>query len=151
MSGKLQVVLIGVFFATATCYGYPLLETENFLFSAESYLRTDLISFRNVVDLDSSNNDDTTAYLGIDYSFGLKYEIRDNGPVFYLKLERNGPYDYDAPIFIHRKLTVSGPSQIKAYRNEELLPQVEEFWLDLPIANSPLYSRQSRWAALRFS
>jgi hypothetical protein len=138
MQKKSWSLIVWVFFAVAPCYGYPLLETENFIFTLSSYLRTDLINFNNVVDLDSSNSQDSTTYLGVDYSLGLKYEARNNGPEFYLKFERNGPYDYDAPIFIHKKLTVSGPSEIKAYRNKELLPQAEEFWLDLPIANLPL-------------
>ena len=101
-------------------------------------MRTDLISFKNVVDLDSANSQDSTTYLGIDYSLGFNLNFKEEGPRFYLKLERNGPYDYDAPLFIHNKLTVSDLSRIEAYRNEELLPQAEEFWFELPIMNIPL-------------
>jgi len=57
----------------------------------ESYLRTDVISFKNVVDLDSANSQDSTTYLGIDYSLGFNLDFKQEGPRFYLKLERNGP------------------------------------------------------------
>ena len=138
MFRKSSLLLAGIFFIAGSCYAYPLLETENFILSMESYLRTDLISFKNVVDLDSSNSDDTTVYLGLDYNLGFNLNFKDKGQRFYLKLERNGPYDYDAPLFVHNTLTVSGPSRIEAYRGDELLPQAEEFWFELPILDSPL-------------
>jgi hypothetical protein len=109
--------------------GYELLNTEQLALGLGTYLRTDLVSFKNVVDLDSHNKNSRSTYLGIDYSFALTGEFKDSGDQFYLKLERNGPYDYDAPIFIQNKLINSG-GQIEKYRNAELLPQVEEFWLD---------------------
>jgi len=111
------------------------LETEDFNFSIDTYLRTDLITFKNIVDLDSDNSDDTTAYLGIDYSLGFGLESKNNGAKFYLKLERNGPGDYDAPLFVHNTLMNSG-GVIEEYRNDELLPQLEEFWLDTPLYNA---------------
>jgi len=95
----------------------------------DSYLRTDLVSFKNVVDLDSHNKDDQTVYLGIDYNLAFTADFKDSGNKFYLKLERNGPYDYDAPLFIHNTLINSG-GRVEKYRNAELLPQVEEVWLD---------------------
>jgi len=110
-------------------HGYELLNTEQLALGLDTYLRTDLVNFKNVVDLDSHNHDDQTTYLGIDYSFALSGEFKDSGSNFYLKLERNGPYDYDAPLFIHNTLINSG-GRVKKYRNAELLPQVEEFWLD---------------------
>jgi hypothetical protein len=130
--------LAGLFFLCGSSYGFPLLETEDFLLCLENYLRTDLISFNNVVDLDSGNAQDSSTYFGIDYSLAFELKFKNQGPRVYLKFERNGPYDYDAPLFIHHRLTVSGPSGIKAYRREELLPQAEEFWLDFPLAQSPL-------------
>ena len=104
----------------------------------DTYLRIDAVTFKNVVDLDSHNQDDHSTYLGIDYSLGFKLDLKKQNQQYYLKLERNGPYDYDAPLFIHNTLMVSGPSRIEAYRDAELLPQVEEFWFDLAIANLPL-------------
>ncbi len=126
------IFLFQLLFLTRHCQAQGLLETENFILSLESYFRTDVVSLKNVVDLDSQNKDDSTTYLGIDYSFGIKSEFKDGGPVFYLKLERNGPFDYDAPLFVHNTLQTSS-GQVQRYRNDELLPQVEEFWLDLPL------------------
>lgn len=95
-----------------------------------SYLRADLVSFKNVADLlDSHDRDDYTTYLGIDYSFALSAEFKGSEDKIYLKFERNGPYDYDAPIFIRNTLINTGGT-IEPYRDSELLPQVEEFWLD---------------------
>lgn len=127
-----------MFFVTDTCCGQSVLETENFIFSLDKYLRLDVVSFKNVVDLDSHNRDDHTAYLGLDYSLGFNLNLKQKDQQYYLKLERNGPWDYSAPLFIHNTLTVSGPSRIEAYRNDEILPQVEEFWSDIPIGNMGL-------------
>jgi hypothetical protein len=95
----------------------------------DTYLRNDVVTFKNVVDLDNKNKDDSTTYMGIDYSLGFHIDAKNEGPRFYFKLERNGPYDYDAPIFIHNTLMTSG-GVIDGYRNEELLPELEEFWID---------------------
>ncbi len=132
MLKKSLLFLAGVFFFRGLCFGASLLETENLILGLDTYLRNDIVSFKNVVDLDSKNSDDTTTYLGIDYSFGAKLEFKDSGPQYYLKLERNGPGDYDAPLFVHNTLMTSG-GVIEEYRNDELLPQLEEFWLDTPL------------------
>ncbi|MGD0336414.1 MAG: hypothetical protein ABSB18_04865 [Candidatus Omnitrophota bacterium] len=118
-------VWVGVF--VSTCYGYSLLENENLAFFMDAYFRQDIVTFKNVTGLDSSNKDDRTVYLGIDYSLGFHLESKDTQQKFFLKLERNGPYDYDAPIFVHNTLLTSG-GVIEKYRDEELLPQVEELW-----------------------
>ncbi|MDD5045020.1 MAG: alginate export family protein [Candidatus Omnitrophica bacterium] len=112
---------------------FNLMDNEAFSLALSGYLQTDVISVDNVVDLDSHNKEDRFTYFGIDYSLGFHVTLKKPDHKFYLKLERNGPYDYDAPLFIHNKLTVAGPREIRAYRNEELLPQAEEFWYDLPI------------------
>lgn len=90
------------------------------------------MNFKNIADLDSSNSDDTARYLGIDYSLGFKSEFKRSNSIFYLRLERNGPSDYSAPLFAHNTLMNSG-GVIEEYRNDELLPQIEEFWLDGPL------------------
>ena len=113
----------------SSVYGYELLNTGQLSLALSTYFRADLVSFKNVVDLDSHNKDDHTAYLGIDYSLALKADFKDSGNKFYFKLERNGPYDYSAPVFIHNTLINSG-GRVERYRDSELLPQVEEFWLD---------------------
>jgi hypothetical protein len=114
---------------TALAYGYELLNTEQLALRMDAYLRLDLVSWKNVVDLDSHNRDDHTTYLGIDYGLAFDAEFKESGNEIYLRFERNGPYDYDAPLFIHNTLINSG-GRVEPYRNTELLPQIEEFWLD---------------------
>jgi hypothetical protein len=92
------------------------------------------VILKNTVDLDSHNTDDNSTYLGIDYNLGFKYERKDGGTKLYFKLERNGPGDYDAPIFVHNTLINSG-GPIARYRNKDLLPELEEFWLEQALAN----------------
>jgi len=116
-------------------HGYELLNTEQLSLALDTYFRADLVSLKNVVDLDSHNKDDHTAYLGIDYSFALSADFKESVNKLYIKLERNGPYDYSAPVFIHNKLITSG-GEIEEYRNTELLPQVEEFWWDTRIRDN---------------
>lgn len=126
--------MIGLFFIASPCFGLSLLETKDFALSMDTYLRNDLVTLKNFVDLDSANSDDTTTYLGIDYSLAFLSEFKNRNAKFYLKLERNGPFDYDAPLFVHNTLNSSGV--IEKYRNDELLPQLEEFWLDIPLRDS---------------
>jgi hypothetical protein len=125
----LGLICLWVFFLGTSCYGWTLVETDNFAFSLNSYFRQDIVTFKNVVDLDSRNSDDTTTYFGLDYSLGLKSEFKDIDTLLFVKLERNGPYDYDAPLFVHNTLMTSG-GVIEKYRNDELLPELEEFWVD---------------------
>lgn len=141
---KIPFLWLGLFLLECPEPGYCVLETENFIFSMSGYARSDVVSFKNVVDLDSDNKDDTATYLGIDYSLAFASEFKEGGQKFFLKLERNGPFDYNAPLFIHNTLMNSGGT-IERYRQEELLPQVEEFWVEVPILNgfrfqSGLYS-----------
>ncbi len=131
--GKCPLFLF-LLFVPGLCFGYTAAETGNFILSVESYLRQDIVTFKNVTDLNSRRrgDDDFTVYFGIDYNIGFHLDFKEGGPKYYLKLERNGPYDYDAPLFIHNTLINSG-GQIAKYRNEQLLPQLEEFWLDTPL------------------
>lgn len=136
---KKYLVLVHFMLLVLPCYAeINIAETQGFTFSLTPYLRIDGVSMRNTVDLDSHNRDDHSTYMGIDYSLGFGLNFKDEGPKFFVKLERNGPWDYDAPLFIHNTLTVSGPSRIEVYRNDELLPQFEEFWFDVPLGKIPL-------------
>jgi hypothetical protein len=117
-----------------TAHAWSLGERAGYACSLEGYLRQDVVSLKNTVDLDSANSDDTTTYYGIDYSLAARAK-KDAGPEFYLKLERNGPFDYDAPVWVHNTLISSGGT-VNAYRNEELLPGVEEFWADVPLTDA---------------
>lgn len=118
-----------VFALKSLSFAAPVFETDSFTFSIDTYSRLDLVSFKNVTGLDSKNKDDRTLYLGLDYSLGFYLSGKDDRPKCFFKLERNGPYDYDAPIFIRNTLMTSD-GVIPRYRNEELLPAVEEFWVD---------------------
>jgi len=130
------IILLFIIFAFQEfCFGTPLLETENLNLFLYSYLRKDLVAFNNVTDLDSNNDDDTTIYLGIDYSLAFDLQFKENNSKFYLKLERNGPFDYNLPLFVHNTLMTSG-GVIEKYHNDELLPQLEEFWFDIPLLNT---------------
>lgn len=112
-------------------------ENKYLTFSATPYLMTDVVVLKNNVTLDSKKSDDSSTYLGIDYSLGLDLKFKDAGPEAYLKLERNGPFDYDAPLFIHNTLRTS-ISQVERYRGAELLPHIEEFWYDFPLFKLPM-------------
>jgi len=132
MIKKLSLSLIIILNFIPKAYSYELFNSEQLSLGLDSYFRTDLVSFKNIAGLDSQNKDDRTAYLGIDYSFAFSADFKDSAKKFYIKLERNGPYDYSAPLFIHNTLVNSG-GRIEKYRNAELLPQVEELWFDSKI------------------
>jgi hypothetical protein len=135
MLEKILILSAILCFLPMVSFSQPILENESMLFYMNSYLRQDIVTFGNVVGLDNKNKDDRSTYYGIDYSLGWGLDFKKSATKLYLKLERNGPYDYDAPIFVHNTLMTSG-GVIERYRGDELLPQVEEFWLDaaLPLS-----------------
>ncbi len=122
-----------------------LIDTKDYVFSITPYFRTEVVALKNNIDLDSKNSDDTTAYLGFDYSFGFGFKSKESGPELYLKLERNGPYDYDAPLFVHNTLRTS-TANIDRYSADNLLPQIEEFWIDIPVYSLPLRLKSGLYA-----
>jgi hypothetical protein len=126
----LTISLISVF---APLYAWQLAETPGYSFGLDVYSRVDGVVIKNVNDLDNRNSDDSTAYLGFDYSLGLLCTGKENKPTVFFKLERNGPYDYDAPLWAHKTLMPWGP--MEKYHGAELLPQLEEFWADVPLAH----------------
>lgn len=131
------LVCAGSFFFTASALAYTFADSSAWSLSADLYLRMDAVNFRNVVDLDSGNSDDSADYLGLDYSLGIASFWKEADITAFLKLERNGPYDYSAPIWQHNTLMTSG-GIIEKYRGDELLPQLEEFWLLAPLLGSPV-------------
>ncbi len=110
-------------------------EFHGYALSLEGYLRNDVVSWKNVVDLDSANHSDSLTYEAVSYSLALRAQRGDDGPQGYLKLERNGPYDYGTPLWVSRPLLTSD-GEIDTYRDSELLPSLAEFWADLPLAES---------------
>ncbi len=108
-----------------------VMDTPRAEVTLQLYQRTDAVTFENTVDLDHRNTDDRSASIGFDYSLGLGYTHKDDGLRAYLKIERNGPFDYSAPLWVSNALLTSG-GRIEAYRDDELLPQLEELWVDVP-------------------
>lgn len=128
-------LLLLLFFSTSPqpLFGEIMLaENDRYSLSISPYIRIDGVAFNNVIDLGQNETDDSDAYTGFDYSMGFDLELKDEGPHLYLKLERNGPYDYDAPLFSYERVSTS-TGDIKNYQNEELLPHVEEYWADVPL------------------
>jgi len=115
-------------------------ENKSFAFSLIPYLRTDVVTMRNNIYLDNHNRDDSTTYFGIDYSLGFDLKYKDAGPEAFIKLERNGPYLYDAPLFIHNTLNTF-TARVEKYRGSELLPRVAEFWYDFGLFKLPLRAK----------
>ena len=132
MLKKIPVFLSALLLATSPVLAANLLETRTYALSMETYLRTDLVTYKNVDDLNSKNKDDHTTYIGIDYSLSWDLKPKEDGPEFYLKFERHGPGDYSAPLFINNTLINSG-GRIEKYRNTQLLPDLEEAWIDAPL------------------
>jgi len=130
---KTLLFLFVALFLTPCSYAWTVLESDAFALRLNSYLRQDFVTFKNVVSLDTHNPDDHTAYYGIDYSLSLLSEFKKQDASFFVKLERNGPYDYNAPLFVHNTLMTTG-GVVEKYQDDELLPEVEEFWLDAPLA-----------------
>jgi len=129
MISRVCLLCFASIFFHSLCFALSIIDNASLTLNMDTYFRTDLVGFKNVVDLDSANKDDSTTYLGIDYSLGFNAQFKDADTQCYLKLERNGPYDYSAPLFVHNTLMTSGGA-IEKYRNTELLPQLEEFWVD---------------------
>lgn len=122
-----------------------IIDKQDYSLSITPYLRTDIVTLKNTIDLDSKNSDDTTTYFGIDYSIGFDLKSKESGPQAFIKLERNGPYDYDAPLFIHNTLRTS-TDRVERYRGKQLWPQVEEFWADVPVSNFPFRFKSGLFA-----
>ena len=132
------VFALSIFFSITNVNAeVKLMETPDSVFTIIPYLRIDGVILKNTVDLDSKNSDDSCSYLGLDYSLGFDWKSKNSGPEAFLKLERNGPYDYDAPLFIHNTLTTS-TDRVERYTRGQLLPDIEEFWMDTPVDALPL-------------
>jgi len=135
-------VLVFIFMIYSLCLAKPgfseikLIDNETNSLTFLPFLRTDVSTLKNNIDLDSNNKDDASTYLGYDYSLGFDLKRKEQNQEFFLKLESNGPYDYNAPLFIHNTLYTS-TGRVDRYRGEDLLPKIEEFWLDSPVYDLP--------------
>ncbi|MCX5696786.1 MAG: hypothetical protein NTU54_02235 [Candidatus Omnitrophica bacterium] len=150
---KKRAIAKGVLYFVICFFGFVIpasaevavADNKNLTFNILPYLRTDVVTLKNNIGLDSRNKDDSSTYFGVDYSLGFDLKFKDSGPEAYLKLERNGPYDYDAPLFIRNTLRTS-TAQAERYRGNELLPHVEEFWYDTPLFELPLRLKSGLFA-----
>ncbi len=132
----LSALVVPVLFsgpATPAMAEIKIMEGDSYVLETTPYERTDLIMLENTVDLDTKIRDDRVQYIGIDYALALDLKFKNDGPQIYFKLERYGPYAYDAPAIIHNTLnTYTG--KVSAYHGAELLPKAEEFWMDVPLS-----------------
>lgn len=113
-----------------------LSEGESYVLEAASGVRTDFFMLENTVDLDTKQRDDRVEYIGLDYRFEFDFRMKDESLRLFVNLERNGFYDYDAPIVINNTLnTFLG--KVGGYTNYELLPKVKDYWGDMRIVSGP--------------
>ena len=104
-------------------------------FSIENHLRLSGNTLGNNLDLNSDKSDGVT-YMG--YTYDTKFNITyKEFLTSFIKLESNGPFDFDAPIVSDRKInTLFG--EVDNYSMPEIIPRVEECWIDLVVINLPL-------------
>ncbi len=95
--------------------------------SIENHLRISGNTLGNNLDLDNDKSDSVT-YMG--YTYDQKFNLRYKDILTsFVKLESNGPFDFDAPIMSDKKIdTFYG--EVDNYSIPEVIPRVEEYWID---------------------
>ena len=113
-------------------------ETKDTIFSVTAEVTTEVIMIENVLDLDTRIRDDRCQYLGLMYDIGFTIASKtEGGPELYFRLKRYGPYDYNVPAVINNTLNTSA-GKVDPYKNAEYLPELGEFWMDIPLGPTPL-------------
>src|SRR3990167_8849262 len=104
-------------------------------FSIENHLRLSGDTLRNNLYLNSIKSDGVN-YMG--YTYDKKFNIAyKEFLTSFIKLESKGPFGFDAPIVSDRKInTLFG--EVDNYSMPEIIPRVEECWIDLVVINLPL-------------
>lgn len=128
------VLFVAAFFAFpgVSSAETKIIEGKNYIMQATPDFRTDFIMQENNNDLDTKNRDDRVQYIAVNYSLPFDLKFKEDGPEFFVQFQRDGVYDYDAPVVIHNTLnTYLG--KFYAYNNAELLPKVKEYWADIPV------------------
>ena len=131
------VIIVSCLFFLSVCGARAeeiVAETDFSTLSAGAFVRTDFIMQENNLDLDTKIRDDRTQYIALDYNFTLDLKGKNAGPEFFIKIERNGLYDYDVPIIIHNTLQTQ-IGKISPYHGAELLPYFREFWMETPVGD----------------
>lgn len=127
----LLLVLLPSLAFTETSYDLSL----NSKLSVENHLRISGNTLGNNLDLDNDKSDGIT-YMGYTYELKFNLEYTDVLTSF-VKLESNGPFDFDAPIVSDKKInTFFG--EVSNYSLPEVIPRVEEYWIDSLIFNLPV-------------
>lgn len=132
------IFIAACFLALPACFSRAeevVAETDFSTLSAGTVVRTDFIMQENNLDLDTKIRDDRTQYISLYYDFTIDLKAKNIPAEFFLKIEKIGLYDYDAPVIIHN--TLATPlGKISPYHGAELLPAMKEFWADIPISDS---------------
>lgn len=101
--------------------------STNLKLSVENHLRISGNTLGNTLDLDNDKSDGVT-YMG--YTYDLKFDVKYKDILTsFVKLESNGPFDFDAPLMSDKKIdTFFG--EVNNYSIPEVVPRVEEYWID---------------------
>lgn len=111
--------------------------------SIENHLRISGNALGNNLDLDSNKSDGVT-YMGYTYDLKFNLQYKDLLTSF-IKLESNGPFDFDAPIISDKKIdTFFG--EVDNYSIPEVIPRVEEYWVDSFVLNFPVKFKIGQYA-----
>ncbi len=72
------------------------------------------------------------------YTYDLKFNVEYKEVLTsFVKLESNGPFDFDAPIMSDKKIdTFYG--EVDNYSMPEVIPRVEEYWVDSLVFDFPV-------------
>ena len=123
-----------------------LIEKDQYRFTFSPYARTSYFAFGNNLYLDSHRND-SFSYMAFYYGLDFDLAFKDEGPEFFASFERNGPWYYDAPLWIDGALQTS-VAPIERYKGTDWLPTLNEYWMDIPL---PLGSLRFKGGLLNHS
>ncbi|MEP9411658.1 MAG: alginate export family protein [Candidatus Brocadia sp.] len=135
MLKKYFFTVMVVFFPIHTVAGTLYDLSPDLKISMENHLRISGNILGNNLDLDNDRSDGII-YMGYTYDLRFNLEYKDILTSF-VKLESNGPFDFDAPVMSDRKInTFYG--KVDNYSIPEVIPRVEEYWVDSMVFHFPL-------------
>lgn len=117
--------------------------SPNLKLSLENHLRFSGNSLGNNLDLDNEKRDGVT-YAGYTYDMELNITYKDF-LISFIRLESNGPFDYDAPVISDKKInTLFG--EVVNYGIPEIIPRVEEYWINFFVFYLPVKLKLGQYA-----
>ncbi|UJS18090.1 MAG: alginate export family protein [Candidatus Jettenia sp.] len=144
MIKKIPCILVMIFvfppftFSETFCNISP-----NLKLSIKNHLRFSGNSIGNNLDLDSKKSDGVT-YVGYTYDTEFNITYKDF-LISFIRFESSGPFDYDAPIISDKKInTLFG--EVDNYSVPEIIPRVEEYWIDSLIFHLPARLKLGQYA-----